>query len=315
LISALVYALSGVAGAFAPDIWTLLASRALLGLASAGLATVSTVLMGDYYAREKRDRLIGWSAFLGGGGALVSLLAAGGLAELDWRAPFGLYLVGLVIFLIALPTIKEPERAATVTAAVAGGSVRNATGLFALTILISIVMYMGSVQGPFLFASRGIVSPSTQALIADGITIASMVSSYLFGILRPKLGFAGILVLLWVALGVGVVGMGVTDNLAMLIFFGVVSGFGSGFMAPLTQSSILNVVPAAAHSRAMGISFACIFIGLFIQPIILAPVRAALGIQTSFVWVGVAALIAAALTVIWRMSAGVTKGQPGVGNV
>jgi MFS family permease len=118
-----------------------------------------------------------------------------------------------------------------------------------------------------------------------------------------------------VALGVGVVGMGVTDNLAMLIFFGVVSGFGSGFMAPLTQSSILNVVPAAAHSRAMGISFACIFIGLFIQPIILAPVRAALGIQTSFVWVGVAALIAAALTVIWRMSAGVTKGQPGVGNV
>ncbi len=118
------------------------------------------------------------------------------------------------------------------------------------------------------------------------------------------MGFTAILVLLWVALGIGVVGMGVTRSLAMLIVFGGVSGFGSGFMAPLTQSSILNVVPASAHSRAMGISFACIFIGQFIQPFLLAPLRLTLGIQATFVWVGAAALLAAALTVIWRMSAG-----------
>lgn len=57
LWSALFCAIFGVAGAVAPDLWTPLASRLLLGLAAVGLGTTALSLIGDYYARERRDRL------------------------------------------------------------------------------------------------------------------------------------------------------------------------------------------------------------------------------------------------------------------
>jgi MFS family permease len=301
LVSAVIYAISGVSGAFAVDLWTLLASRMVLGFAAAGMATVGISLLGDYYAREKRDRLIGWFAIAGGAGALVSLLAAGGLARMDWRAPFGLYLVGFVVFAVAFRVIKEPARVGTeAVGARGGGSIRKAFGFFLLMLVISIATYMVTVQGPFLLASRGIVNPQLQAVVAVVATASSMISAYLFGSLRSRFGFASILTLIWVALGLGTLGLGMSASLAAIVFFAALSGFGSGFTVPLMQSAILNVVPPAVATRAMGISVACIFLGQFIQPFVIAPLRSAVGVQEAFVWVGAVALVAGAMTLLWR---------------
>jgi hypothetical protein len=50
----------------------------------------------------------------------------------------------------------------------------------------------------------------------------------------------------------------------------------------------------------MGISVACIFLGQFIQPFVIAPLRSAVGVQEAFVWVGAVALVAGAMTLLWR---------------
>src|SRR5579859_398560 len=86
LISALLYAVSGAAGAIAPNLWTLLLSRVLLGIATGGIGASATGVLADNYAGAARDRLIGWNMAIGGGGTLVSLLLAGPLAEhFGWR--------------------------------------------------------------------------------------------------------------------------------------------------------------------------------------------------------------------------------------
>jgi MFS family permease len=304
LVSALLFAVSGAAGAVAPDIWTMLLSRMVLGLASAGLGTVSMGFINDYYATEKRDRLIGWYALLGSAGALVVLLAAGALAEIDWRAPFALYLIGLPIFLLALPTIRDLPRTETAGADAGQGSVAGATGYLLLIVLISIVMYMASIQGPFLLQARGFDSPILQAVTADVTTVGAMSGAYLFGFLRPRLGFSAILFLLLATLGIGTLGFGLAANMIAIAVFAWLSGFGAGLMTPLTQSAILNAVPPAAATRALGLSFSCIFLGQFLHPFILAPLRAAAGIEGAFLWVGGVMLLASLAALLWRMRGG-----------
>jgi MFS family permease len=82
LVSLLVYGLAGLAGAYAPDFYGLLASRLLLGIASAGYVTVGVADRRLLCRSEGvRDRLLGWFAIVGGGGSLAVLYVAGVTGE------------------------------------------------------------------------------------------------------------------------------------------------------------------------------------------------------------------------------------------
>jgi MFS family permease len=302
LVSALVFALAGAAGALMPDLWSLLATRFLLGLGAAGVGTMAITYIGDYYAGETRDKMIGWYAVVGGGGSIFILLAAGRLADLGgWRAPFGLYLTGLLVF--ALATFAIPRSAGRGSAAMegAGGSIRGAFGVYVLIVLISIVMYMVTIQGPFLLNADGITSGSSQSLIILMTTVGAMMGAYAFGVINPKLGFRGVLALTWAVLGLGCIGFALVTNVALLAFFAWMTGLASGLMQPLTQSAVLNAVPHDAHARAIGFAVGCIFLGQFIHPFVLLPLRDAVGIQGAFIWMGGAGLVAVAITMVWRM--------------
>src|SRR5260370_37236597 len=57
LWSALFFGIFGVAGAGAPDLWTLLASRLLLGVGAARRGTTAGSFLGGYVRRAKRHRV------------------------------------------------------------------------------------------------------------------------------------------------------------------------------------------------------------------------------------------------------------------
>jgi MFS family permease len=303
LASALVFALAGIAGAFAPDFWTLLATRVLLGISCGGVGATSMGLLADHYDGPVRDRLIGWVTAIGGGASLVSLVAAGALIEFGgWRAPFSLYLIGVIIFLVALPALaREKPSSAASRAAASAGSVRAAFGYFILIFVVSIFMNMVAVQGIFLLQSEGITSPTVQSIVLDMSTVGAIVGGYAFGFVRPRLGFSTILALVWALLGVGTLGFALVGTTAGLAIFALVAGLGAGFMSPLTGSAILAVVPPTANARAMGMALAALFLGLMANPYVVKPLRAAFGFQGAFIWIGGGALAGAALTLLWRM--------------
>jgi MFS family permease len=314
LAAAVIYGAAGIAGAAAPDLWTLLASRLILGLAAAGYVTIAVALVGDYYAGEARDKLIGWFSVVGGGGTMLVLFAAGKLTEFGgWHAPFFLYLAGFPLAILAFFTVFEVPRAAAASVASArSDSVRGAAGIFVLVILISIVMYAVTIQGTFLMASEGIVNPSTQSNILLLATVGSMAGAYLFGLIRPRLGFHLVLALVWAALAIGTIGFASTPNVFLLALFAGLAGMGSGLMQPLTQSAVLNILSPAAAARGVGLAVGCIFLGQFLNPYVLSPLRAAFGVQGAFVAAGAAAALGAALAVIWRLRIGLRPARAGL---
>jgi MFS family permease len=310
LWSALFYAIFGVAGAFAPNLWALLGSRLLLGFAAAGLGTTAVSFLGDYYAREKRDRLIGWNGFMAGAVALVTLLAAGKLAEIDWRAPFGLYLIGLVVLVVGKSVLTETKGAGVTTGASQGGSVRSALGLFVIILLGSIVVFMPTVQGPFLLASKGESSPSTHALMGILSMLGAMLGASLFGFLRPRMSFGAMLAMVLAALGAGTIGIGMSVGMVAWGLFAALGGFGNGLLAPLMQSAIFNAVPTSALTRAMGITLGCMFLGQFLNAFLMTPLRSAFGIEGTFILVGALTLAGGVAAVLWSMKSRLRAATP-----
>jgi len=309
LISALLYAVSGAAGAIAPNLWTLLLSRVLLGIATGGIGASATGVLADNYAGAARDRLIGWNMAIGGGGTLVSLLLAGPLAEhFGWRAPFGLYLVGVIMFLAALPSISNAKIAAPARHAEAGGSANGgsmgaAWGYLALTVVLSLVVNMIAVQGIFLLDIKGIKSPSVQSDIINMTTVGSMLGAFGFGWLRARVGFLMVLAAIWTVLGVGVLGFALGDTIVLVGLFALVAGLGSGLMAPLMQTAVLAVVPPDANAKAAGLAVGAIFLGLMLNPFVMKALRFQFDLQTSFELIGLAALAGLALTLLLKLRA------------
>jgi predicted MFS family arabinose efflux permease len=303
LASMLVYGLAGLVGAFASDLYSLFASRLLLGIASAGYVTVAVSLIGDYYTGEgARDRLLGWFAIVGGGGSLAVLYICGQLAKAGgWHAPFALYAVALPLFALALFVITDVRRVVTGEAVTTvSDSIWGAWGIYVLIILISISMYAVTIQGTYLMNEEGITDPSTQSNVLLLSTIGSMAGAYLFRFVRPGLGFYLTLALTWGVLAAGNIGFASTLNVYLLAACAALVGAGSGLMQPLTQSTILNMVTPAASARAMGMALGCIFAGQFVHPFVVTPLRTAFGLHNAFLILGAASLLAAVIAGLWR---------------
>ena len=301
LASLLLYAFAGAAGAVAPDLWTMFATRLLLGLAAAGFGTATIAFIGSDYEGARRDKLIGLYVFFGSAGALVELAIAGWLASVDWHVPFSLYFFGLVLFAVSFVCVRESKQQVAADEAAHGGSLRPAYGPFALILVLSLMIYMISVQGPFLLSDSGLTDPKIHALIVNCSTVGSMITAYTFAWLRARLGSLGILVMIWMAFGISTLGFGLAGGLTGFALFAFLGGIAAGPVTPLVQSTILNTVAPEARTQALGITFGLIFLGQFLQPLILAPVRAALGIHETFVWVGAIAAAIGLLTMLWGM--------------
>jgi MFS family permease len=307
LATMLLYGLSGVAGAFAPDLTTLLASRVVLGVASAGYTTVAIALIGDYYPGEgARERLLGWFAVVGGGGSLVTLQAAGMLTKgFGWLSTFGLYAVALPLFALALFVITPPKADAEAAAGSdSRASIWTAWHIYALIILISISMYAVTIQGPFLMTERGITDSVVVSNVMLMSTVGSMLGAYLFRFVRPALGFGLTLAATWGVLAVANIGFASSASPYLLALCAGFTGLGSGLMQPLTQVATLSLVAPAAIPRAMGMAVGCIFAGQFLHPFVAGPLRSALGLGGAFMALGAASAVLALLAALWGLRRG-----------
>ncbi|UCG23887.1 MAG: MFS transporter, partial [Chloroflexota bacterium] len=109
LIGLLVFGLAGTAGFTLSSLTTILVSRAILGLAVAGVMSGFTTLIADYFSGPRLNQFLGYQgAFIGLGG-VISLLVAGFLVDVGWRYPFLIHSFAFLVLLGVLFAVDEPE--------------------------------------------------------------------------------------------------------------------------------------------------------------------------------------------------------------
>ena len=108
-IALVVYAVSGVSGSFLPTIYHIIFMRAILGITIAGILTVVTTLIADYFDGPERSSLIGMQTMFMSIGSTVYGLTAGVLADIGWRNIFYLYGMAIFYFPLAWKFLFNPD--------------------------------------------------------------------------------------------------------------------------------------------------------------------------------------------------------------
>jgi predicted MFS family arabinose efflux permease len=296
LLPALVaFAACGLGPFLADSLHAILATRFVVGLAEAAILAVSNALMGDYFGEEQRRRWLGLQSMVGPFVSVGYVLAGGFLGSWQWRGPFLLYLMGLVVLVPCMLFLPEPKRRSTAQEGTQGFPWRLAARTGSLTLLVSIVFFVQNVQHGRIFSDLGAGSP---ALISELITIAGLATA-LGGLAYRQLrgrGESTQLAIVFAAYAIGYVGLWLSPGYIVGVPFDAVGQFAGGFAIPVLIAWTLRQYAPRYRGAAMGLWASCFFLGQFLSPPLLTLVGHG---QWSFLaTVGVAGIACAGFAIV-----------------
>ena len=303
LASTVIYALAGGSGFVLDSLIAILASRAVLGLAVAGVIVTVTALITDYYEENRRDTILGrQGAFMSMGG-VVLLPLAGVLADIGWRVPFLVYTVALVLLPIMAFALPEPSRSEpTGDRPTSLEDLRRTLAEFplgtlgliaALGLVGQIIFYIIPVQMPFYLKAQTGVSGT---LIGGALAVstgAGGIASLLYGRIRRSVSVIGIVALTFTFMSIGYAVIGVSGTLPSIVAGLALVGAGSGFLLTNLNAWIAAVTPETVRGRALSVLTSAFFLGQFLSPLVMRPVSDIVGLGATFLGVGVVLAIGA----------------------
>ncbi|MBB6023384.1 MFS family permease [Paenibacillus sp. JGP012] len=293
LIAALLlYGISGISGFFLTSLTLILISRFVLGISVAALTTSATALIGDYAHDSKLATSMGRQSLFMAVGNVFFVSFSGVLADINWRLPFLIYTVSLLILPAAIWLVTETRvdrSRANVTSQVTGkeNMPKIKTAFVCIIAFINMVVYfMVPVYLPFYVQSfsdgNSVRAGGLLALV--GLSWGIVSSQY--HRLRKKLTFEWITMLALSLVVVAYVLLSLATGYYVMIVALVMIGLGLGTLLPNMNAWLLSVVPAILKGRAIGMMALFSFLGQFFSPMITEPLTKSVGIASSYLWMG-----------------------------
>jgi ACDE family multidrug resistance protein len=284
------YGLAGGSGLFIGSFWVLLLSRALLGIALAGVFTAINVLILDMYEGPERNRVMGWRGSAQSLGGVIWPALGGALGAASWHLPFAVYTLAIPIGVMAAVTIPSSrthhlERAA-------GQEKRSAWRIFldsrvlwliySLMFTGSVLLYVVVIFMPQLLETFGITSTFRIGLFITTMTGSAGVVSFVYGHIRSRLPYRWIVLLsvtIWTAafLNLALAGSSTAVILSVSLF-----GISQGLFMPTVMVWIGDAVPVSYRGRFSSYLGTFGFMGQFLSPILFAPIVILTGLRGAF---------------------------------
>ncbi|MEJ6395989.1 MFS transporter [Gymnodinialimonas sp. 2305UL16-5] len=294
--STVIFVVGGASGAIVPDLYPLLVGRALLGVGVAGIMVATTTLIGGLYPAAARDSVLGYQGAAMALGGVVFLTAGGWLAEMNWRFPFYIYALPLLLLpfiLTTLPNATPEKDQATERLDTNRMPWMRLGGLYLIALAAMTLFYIVPTQVPFRLVAAGFEDASLSGYAIAVSTFASAMTALLFGRIKAAIPATGALGLTFMGLGLGLLVTGISDNFLVIASGMLIAGAGAGLTMPTVNSLVLDTAPARGRGKATGGLSVSIFLGQFLSPILFAALSPATTIAGSFLWAGATALIVA----------------------
>ncbi|MGW8597641.1 MFS transporter [Streptomyces sp. NPDC055893] len=310
-----LYAVFGTAPLWLDSLHHILISRILVGVAEAAIMTACTTLIGDYYSGKLRDRYLALQTMCASASATVFFVLGGALGAANWRAPFWLYAVGLLLAPVmarSLPTSLSVDRGqqSDTPAVRRPFPVRRMAGICLLTLFGAVVFYAVPVEMAFLLDDLGVTSTGAIGAVTAVASAATVLGSVIFTRLSPRRHH---LPAVFALCAVGFLLMGFADSLPLLVAGAVVNCIGTGMLLPSLVTRAMDRLEFADRGRGMGLWTAAFFFGEFLCPLVLLAGKATAGtLATAVSILGVATIaLAAALVPATRKMTVTTPLPPG----
>jgi len=301
-----LYGLAGAAGYVLDDLYAILASRALLGVAIAGSMTTLTALVGDYFHGKARARFASLQSMSMSLGAMVFVGVGGLLADVSWRLVFLVYLAGWLVVIPTLLYLREPAHRHVAGGADADSAPiawRRVAASYAITFFALVVFYMTPVQVPFLVRELGVRSSAAAGFVIVLSSLAAAAGALLYARVSRRNGVFAIFGWSFGLIAAGYALIGSATSYAVVLPGALVSGLGVGLFFPNSYLWLLSLAPARLRGRLSGGLTTAVFIGQFFSPLLAQPLIAAVSLSWAFViTAGLAAAVAAWLASLRRLA-------------
>jgi len=283
------FAIVGSAPLYARSGEMLLASRFLLGATDAVIQTSLMTLISLSFSDVQRARLIGYATAIGYGGAILSVLASGALGEAGgWRAPGLLYLWAIPILVLAMFSIRSVPAGLPEERAIGPrlAALRPAWGTYLIIPAIYAVNYMLAIQFAFVLQANGITSPAEKSWIMVAGLVSAIGGATASGRLLERLGHRRLFGVMALLLGGGQAIIGFSTSVPGTLAGAAIAGLAGGMVLPTLVNTVISQVPVAVRSTAIGLVYSAAYLGEFLNPVLLDPIRRAIGIHGVFISVG-----------------------------
>ena len=301
-----LYAIAGVSGYFLEGLYTILLSRAVLGISVGISMTIVITLIADYFQGMERQKFVGLQVAFMSLGGIVCISVGGVLADLGWRYPFLIYLFSLVVLPFSIFFLREPPISNKGDETIQKAKAHPIIWLlFVNTTLMWIIFFLIPVQIPFYLTTIGIESGSMMGAAIAISTAFSAISSFSYSKIRGRLSFLSIFALGYLLMAAGYMSLSVADNYPLVILAMSLAGFGIGMMIPNTNMWVMKIAPPAIRGKEIGKLTTFWFMGQFLSPIIMYPILNTLTLPSTFMLAaGVTLVISAAFLILHYSRAG-----------
>lgn len=287
VIALVLYAAFGTAPLWLDSLHAIIWSRAGVGLAEAVIMTCCTTLIGDYYDGARRSKYLALQTTYVALSASLFLLVGGLLGELGWRAPFWVYCISLLIAPLAQIYLWEPKlkRRTEVEQEPTPGDATAPSfrpllllSICGITLITVIAFYVVPVHLGFLLKGLGIYSSRTNGLILGLAAVTKVIGTLVFhrlfiiGFTTPRL-----LALSCAFSGAGLLLLAAGATMNEIAIGALINGFGGGLLVPTLLTWNMRTLPIERRGLGTGAFTASMFLGQFVNPIVMLPLTGIAG--------------------------------------
>lgn len=276
-----LFALAGSAGLYLQTMQELLFSRFLLGVSIGILMIVTTALIGDYFSGETRHKYMGIQSLFISLGGVFFVVGGGVLADINWRYPFGIYLVGFLLFPLVAKFLEE-----TKITIIEEDAINLNAGLFkiyTLAFFLMLIFYILPTQIPFLIINHFGASSTLAGMIIALAFLFNGLGALSFSKLKKHFDFGAIYFIGMSIIAFGFVLIGFVNDVHFFFFTSAVMGFGGGVLMTNVSAWMLSRVDHTKRVKASGYLTSALFLGQFFSPVVFHAPVAYFGVQHFFV--------------------------------
>jgi len=299
LPSLVLYSFFGISTTFLTSFPLLLASRALLGAASGGIAAATIGLLSSMYDGESRSRVLGYATSAMTTSAILFPLLGGWVGNENWRYAFYLYGAGIVLAAIAYPVFRGTRSKASGVLPVGQGAElrtvlkqRQIWLIYSLIGAAATVVYAIVIYAPLYLKGAIGATPEFNGFIlairAVGAAIVAAVGATWFA---KQLGINRAIALGFMLMGTTLFTIPFLTQVPLIVAAAILFGIGFGTITPNLYNLLAGHTPANLRASVLGLGTGFNSLGQFVCPLLLGPVWKVAGLPMVFVVAtGVAAI-------------------------
>lgn len=272
--SLIMFGIFGTAGFFVRDFNLLLIVRFLSGMGAASLGALNLTLIGDLFAEEKRQKIVGYNNSALNLGTTIVPIIGGMLAKIHWNYVFLLPILAIMLALWMMYAFEEPKSREKNSLSYFKGFINTLKNyrisIIFLTNLLMYIILFGSLWTyiPFLIERKFLSSSFINGLVLSGMSLAASIISIFFGKISSKHSPGRLFAVSFMLVSISLVMVTIIPEWYLLFIPMFLFGAGFGIILPNIQSLVIILAPANQRGVIVSLNRTITLLGQFLGPVI-----------------------------------------------